>query len=84
MSGPRSRPGGFSRPGTLPAGVLDDWGEIFPNVVVLPRRLRRFATWADLLASYEAKPADPGKVLAFVRPDPPPPAAGHGRRMSKP
>ena len=39
-----------------------------PNVVRLPRRLRDFPFWAALLASYEATPPAPGKVLPFAPP----------------
>ena len=73
MSRPRFPPGrAATRPHALPAGILDERGEVFPNVVVLPRRLRRFGSWAELLASYSAGPAEPAKVLAFVRPGAPP------------
>ena len=37
-----------------------------PNVVVLPRRVRDYPSWAALMASYEAAPPAPGKVLPFA------------------
>ena len=47
-------------------------GRLPPNVVLLPRRPRSFATWGELLASYAPtyapRPAEPGKVLAFAPP----------------
>ena len=58
----------------LPAGILDDRGVIFPNVVVLPRRLRRgVVAWGAEPAPPPAKPR--AKVLAFRPPGMPPPAA---------
>lgn len=57
------------RPGRRRPVTIQDIGDVLPpNVAVLPRRVRHYATWADLIASYEPRPGEPGKVLAFVPP----------------
>ena len=48
-----------------PATIQDIGDALPPNVTVLPRRVRDFATWGEFMASYAPGPAEPGKVLAF-------------------
>ena len=48
--------------------ILGTAGTLPPNVTVLPRPRRCYASWASLLASYASRPAEPGKVLAFAPP----------------